>query len=248
VVVQRRGLRWNTLPPPVVIEHVLVENEDVPLNGAIRVAPGKERLQFQYTALSLTAPGKVCFRYQLEGFDRDWSEVSPSRTARYPKVPPGKYRFRVLARNNDGVWNEAGAGVAIVVVPFWWATNWFRLAAAGAAVGALGGLYRLRQLRRREIERLRVRIASDLHDDVGSSLWSITLLSRMLSRHGALSAEGQQDANEIHRIAVQTSNSIRDIIWLINPAFDSLQDLVLRIKDSAGTLLGGIDYRPSAKE
>jgi signal transduction histidine kinase len=231
------------LPPPVVIEHVLVENEDVPLNGAVRVAPGKESLQFQYTALGFTAPGKVLFRYQLEGFDRDWSEVSASRTARYPKVPPGKYRFRVLARNNDGVWNEDGASIAIVVIPFWWQTNWFRLATAGAVVGALGGLYRLGQNRRREIERLRVRIASDLHDDVGSSLWSITLLSRMLAQHGALSSEGQQDANEIHRIAVQTSNSIRDIIWLINPAFDSLQDLVLRMKDAAGTMLGGTEYR-----
>ena len=243
VVVPRRGLGWNTLPPPVVIEHVLVENEDVPLNGAVRVAPGKESLQFQYTALSFTAPGKVLFRYQLEGFDRDWSEVSASRTARYPKVPPGKYRFRVLALNNDGVWNEVGAGLAIVVVPFWWQTNWFRVAAAGVVVSALGGLYRLRQNRRREIERLRVRIASDLHDDVGSSLWSITLLSRMLTQHGGLSSEGQQDAHEIHRIAVQTSNSIRDIIWLINPAFDSLQDLVLRMKDAAGTMLGGAEYR-----
>jgi ligand-binding sensor domain-containing protein len=243
VAVQRRGLGWNTLPPPVVIEHALVENEDVPLNSAVRVAPGKESLQFQYTALSFTTPGKVLFRYQLEGFDRDWSEASTSRTARYPKVPPGKYRFRVLARNNDGVWNEGGAGLAVVVIPFWWQTNWFRLAVAVVVVSALGGLYRLRQIRRREIERLRVRIASDLHDDVGSSLWSITLLSRMLAQHGALSSEGQQDANEIHRIAVQTSNSIRDIIWLINPAFDSLQDLVLRMKDAAGTMLGGTEYR-----
>ena len=68
---------------------------------------------------------------------------------------------------------------------------------------------------RREIERLRVRIASDLHDDVGSNLWSITLLSRILAKQGSLGAEEQQDVNEINRIAVQTSNAIRDIIWLI---------------------------------
>lgn len=243
VIVPRRRLLWNTRPPPVVIEHVLIENEKVPLGGTIRVAPGKENLQFQYTALSLAAPGKVAFRYQLEGFDRDWSEVNVSRTARYPKVPPGKYRFRVVARNNDGVWNEAGASVAVVVVPFWWATIWFRLALAGTAVGALATVYRLRQTRRREIERLRVRIASDLHDDVGSSLWSITLLSRMLSKHGRLQAQERQDVDEIHRIAVQTANSIRDIIWLINPAFDTMQDLVLRTKDFAGTALRGIEYR-----
>jgi len=101
--------------------------------------------------------------------------------------------------------------------------------------------YRLRLARRREIERLRLRIASDLHDDVGSSLWSITLLSRMLARHGTLTPEERQDVNEINRISVQTSNSIRDIIWLINPAFNSLQDFVLRIKDSANVLLRGVD-------
>jgi signal transduction histidine kinase len=227
----------------VVIERVLVENEEMPLGGAVRVAPGKESLQFQYTALSFAAPGKVAFRYQLEGFDRAWSEVQTIRTARYPKVPPGEYRFRVVARNNDGVWNESGAALAVVVVPFWWATNWFRLVLAVGAVGALVGLYRLRQTRRREIERLRVRIASDLHDDVGSSLWSITLLSRMLSKHGRLEGQERQDVDEIHRIAVQTSNSIRDIIWLINPAFDTMQDLVLRTKDFAGTALRGVEYR-----
>jgi signal transduction histidine kinase len=107
----------------------------------------------------------------------------------------------------------------------------------------MGGLYQMRRMRRREIERLRVRIAGDLHDDIGSSLWSITLLSRMLIKHANLGAEERQDLEEIHRIAVQTSNSIRDIIWLINPAFDTLQDLLLRTKDFAGTGLSGVDYR-----
>jgi ligand-binding sensor domain-containing protein/signal transduction histidine kinase len=229
----------NTLPPEVLLESVLVENESVPFADLVRISPGRENLQFHYTALSLTAPGKVCFRYQLEAFDRDWSEVTLSRVARYPKVPPGTYRFRVMARNNDGVWNTTGASVGLVVAPFWWATTWFRLATVAAVTGLLAGLYRLRQVRQQELERLRVRIASDLHDDIGSSLWSITLLSRMLARHGSLGAEEKDDVNEIHRIAVQASNSIRDIIWLINPAFNTLQDLVLRLKDFAGTALRG---------
>lgn len=241
------GVKLNTAPPPVVLEAVLIENEPVPFEDIIRVPPGKENLQFQFTALSLTAPGKVAFRYQLEGFDRGWSEVTPSRTARYPKVGPGRYVFHVVARNNDGVWNETGASVALVVTPFWWETHAFRLAAAGAVILALAGLYRMRQNRRRELERLRVRIASDLHDDVGSSLWSITLLSRMLAQHGTLSPEERQDVNEIHRISVQTSNAIRDIIWLINPGLDSLQDLLLRMKDFAGVMLRGIEFRLECK-
>jgi ligand-binding sensor domain-containing protein/signal transduction histidine kinase len=243
VVARRGGWQWNTLPPAVVLDRVLVDNEEMPLDGSIRVAPGKESLQFQYSALSFVAPGKVRFRYRLEGFDRDWSEASSSGVARYPRVPAGNYRFQVLARNNDGVWNEAGAGVAVVVPPFWWATAWFRGTVAAAVVAILASLYRLRQVRRREIERLRVRIASDLHDDVGSSLWSITLLSRTLAKHGSLGSQERQDVDEIHRIAVQTSNAIRDIIWLINPAFDTMQDLVLRTRDFAGTALRGVEYR-----
>ncbi|HEX2972966.1 MAG TPA: two-component regulator propeller domain-containing protein, partial [Tepidisphaeraceae bacterium] len=243
VLGERRGLHRNTVPPSVLLEAVLVENESVPLSGVVRIPPGKESLKFRYTGLSLTAPGKVCFRYRLEGFDRDWSEATSSRSARYPKVPPGRYRFRVMARNDDGLWNEAGASIALVAVPFWWATAWFRLGMLVAGAGVFAGLYRQRQNRRRELERLRVRIASDLHDDVGSSLWSITLLSRMLAKSEKLEAEEQQDVEEIQRISVQTSNSIRDIIWLINPTFDTLQDLVLRVKDFAGTTLRGLDYR-----
>ncbi len=243
VVSDSPSLRWNTVPPQVTLEAVFIENEPVPLSDLVRVPPGKRSLRFQFTALSLTAPGKVAFRYQLEGLDQDWSEVTDSRSARYPEVAPGDYRFRVVARNNDGVWNETGASVALVVAPFWWATPWFRFGLVAAVVLALGGLYRLRRARQREIERLRTRIASDLHDDVGSSLWSITLLSRMLARQGHLRPDDQQDVAEIHRIAVQTSSSIRDIIWLINPAFDSLQDLILRMKDAASTMLRGTDYR-----
>lgn len=243
VTVDRSARAWNRQPPPVVLEAVLVENVGVPFAGGVRVPPGKESLRFEYTALSFTAPGKVNFRYQLEGFDRDWSEPSTSRAARYPKLPPGDYRFRVVACNSDGVWNSTGAGVAVVVVPFWWERIWFRVAVVGVAATGLAGLYRLRVARRRELERLRVRIAGDLHDDIGSSLWSITLLSRMLAKHGSLAPEERQDVEEIHRISVQTANSIRDIIWLINPAFDTVQDWLLRTKDFAGTALRGVDYR-----
>jgi ligand-binding sensor domain-containing protein len=245
------GLVWgeqhrpkvNLLPPQVVIEQVLVENQSAPLSPGVCVAPGKESVQFQYTALSLTAPEKLCFRYQLEGFDRDWSEPSTTRTARYPKLPPGHYRFRVMACNNDGLWNTEGATVAVSVLRFWWASPWFEVAVAAALLCLAGSLLRLRHARRRELETLRARIASDLHDDVGSSLWSITLLSRMVSKSEALGPEERQDVDEIHRIALHTSNAIRDIIWLINPSFDTMQDLVLRTKDFAKTVLRGVEYR-----
>ncbi|MDB6038129.1 MAG: hypothetical protein JWM99_1970 [Verrucomicrobiales bacterium] len=234
---------WNMIPPPVIIEQAMVDNETVPIGGNIRVPAGRETLQIQYTALSLTAPEKVRFRYRLNAFDRDWIDIGPNRTARYARVPAGEYAFQVRACNNDGVWNETGAGLAISVLPFWWATGWFRLTALAAIGGMVLAIYHLREARRHELERLRVRIASDLHDDVGSSLWSITLLSQMLEKHGAVGPDERQDIGEINRIAVQTSNSIRDIVWLINPAFDTVQDLALRMRDFAGTALRGTEYQ-----
>ncbi len=243
VWVRPRELRWNRLPPPVVIEQVQVENEPVPLAAVIRVPPGQERIRFQYAALSLAAPEKVQFHCRLTGFDRDWVAEGRNRSALYTKVPPGRYVFQVRACNNDGVWNQTGARVALALAPFWWNTAWFRLTALGA-LGALAlGLVRVRRARWREIERLRVRLAGDLHDELGSSLWSITLLSQMLQKHGAMGEEERRDVGEIHRIATRTSNAIRDIVWLINPAFDTMQDLVLRMKDFAATMLRGVDYQ-----
>lgn len=234
---------WNRAPPPVVLESVLVDQVSVSFAEGVRVPPGRESLRFFFTALSLTAPGKVQFRYRLEGLDRDWSEPTTSRTARYPKVPPGRYRFEVIACNNDGVWNPQGTSVAVVVVPFWWETLWFRLGITLAGAGGLLGIYLARRARQRQMDRLRVRIARDLHDEIGSSLWSITLLTRMLIKDGRLGPEARQDVDEIARIANQTANAIRDIIWLINPAFDTMHDLLLRTKDFAATALRGVDYQ-----
>jgi signal transduction histidine kinase len=233
----------NSSPPPVIIEGVLLDNQPAPLASKINVPAGTASIQFQFTAPSLTSPGKVAFRYLMEGLDSDWSDVAFTRSARYPKVSPGKYNFRVVARNNDGFWNETGATATLIIAPFWWQTHWFRFGMVLLMGSIAAALYRLRKEREREIERLRVKIANDLHDDVGSSLWSITMLSRMLAQQGTLATEAQHDVSEINRIAVQTSNSIRDIIWLINPSFDSMQELVLRVKDSAAVNLRGIVFR-----
>ena len=189
----------------MVLEQVLVENEPVPLSAKIRVPPGRGKIQFQYTALSLTAPEKVRFRVRLAGFDRDWVEMAGNRSARYTQVPPGRYDFRVRACNNDGVWNEAGAGVALDVAPFWWQTVWFRVGVVVLAAATGAGVIRMRQARRREIERLRVRLAADLHvgpkeilsqailtPACGTGFMSITDARRVLTTVAELSGRGQE--------------------------------------------------------
>lgn len=134
-------------------------------------------------------------------------------------------------------------GAGLLVAAFWWQTGWFRAALVAGLCAGVAGVIRMRQARRRDLERLRVRLAADLHDELGSSIWSITLLSRMLQKDGQMGMEERRDVGEIHRIATQTASAIRDIEWLINPAFDTAQDLVLRMRDITGTMLRGAECR-----
>ncbi len=120
----------NRVPPPVEIEKVLVDDQERSLDGDLVIKPGANRLEFQYAGLSFVAPQKVEYRYRLEGFDRGWIEAGSRRAAFYTNLPPGHYRFRVLAANNDGVWNTAGASFGLRLMPHYYQTWWFYSALA----------------------------------------------------------------------------------------------------------------------
>ncbi|MGN6386474.1 MAG: sensor histidine kinase, partial [Verrucomicrobiota bacterium] len=248
LMIEPAKLQPNTIPPPVLIQEVLIGAEAVPAMPVVEAPPGRESIQFRYAALSFAAPEKVRFRCKLAGFDDDWIDAGGSRTMRYAKVPPGTYDFQVTACNNDGIWNEEGAVIALIVAPFWWETIWFRVGAALVACSVFSGIILVQRQKRLEIERLRVRIAGDLHDEIGSSLWSITLLSKMLQQGGTLGEEEKRDAGEIHRIASQTSNALRDIVWLINPGLDTLQDMVLRMRDFLSATVRGMEVHVTADQ
>src|SRR5208283_844594 len=127
-VVHPADVKINLFPPPVVIEGVMVDDQMVPLSGTdqsasaarLQIQPGKHRLEFRYTGLSLVAPEKVQFKYRLDGLESDWESVGPRRIAYYSYLKPGDYTFQVTARNNDGVWNENGASLALTVRPRFW--------------------------------------------------------------------------------------------------------------------------------
>ncbi len=193
--------RRNTLPPPVHIEQVVANRTRHLADGLLRLPPVTRDLQIDYVALSFVAPQKVRFRYRLEGRDTDWQEPGTRRQAFYSDLPPGGYRFRVIASNNDGVWNEEGAVLDLVIAPAWYQATWFHALAAFTGLAIIWGGYqfRVRQVARmltaRFDERLaeRSRMARDLHDTLlqtvqGSKMVADTALDRTDDPAGMRSA------------------------------------------------------------
>jgi signal transduction histidine kinase/ligand-binding sensor domain-containing protein len=177
--------KLNPLPPPVVIEQVLVGQTSVDPTQPVEVRPGAGALEIHYTGLSLTAPEKVRFKYRLLGHDANWVEAGTRRTAYYSFLPPGNYSFTVSAANNDGVWNETGASLKLIVWPAFYRTWWFSSLVALSLVGLALLVYwrRVSQLEREQAaqaafarqlmeahESERQRIAVELHDSLGQNL------------------------------------------------------------------------------
>lgn len=162
----------NRLPPPVYVQQVAADGKDYGVSSNLELPALARDLRIDFTALSFVNPRKVRFRYRLEGHDSTWHDAGVRRQAFYSNLPPGAYRFRVIACNNDGVWNEEGATLVFGIPPAWYQTRWFLLLCAAAAVCLvwLGYRWRVHHVRARlglQFEgRLaeRTRIAQDLHD------------------------------------------------------------------------------------
>jgi signal transduction histidine kinase len=171
-VIDPRHLPFNKLPPPVHIEEVKVDGKDWDASRGWRLPALTRDLEIHYTALSFIAPEKNRFKYKLEGHDPDWKDAGNERKASYNDLPPRKYRFRVMASNNNGVWNEAGDSLDFSIAPAYYQTTWFRASCVAAFFVLLWALYRYRlyQIAREFNARLeervgeRTRIARDFHD------------------------------------------------------------------------------------
>ena len=144
VMIDPKSFRRNVLPPPVLIEQMIVDEKVEPLDEFARLSPGKEKLEFHYTALSFLIPERILFKYSLEGYDHEWVNAGTRRVAYYTNLPPGHYRFRVVACNNDGVWNETGASYAFELVPHVYQTYWFFGLLVVSIAGTGFGVYRMR--------------------------------------------------------------------------------------------------------
>jgi PAS domain S-box-containing protein len=181
----------NTLPPPVHIEQIAADGKVYGGTHGLRLPPRVRNLVIDYTALSLAAPEKVRFRYQLEGQDPEWREVVNDREVQYSNLAPGNYRFRVTASNNSGVWNEAGDLAEFTIAPAYYQTAWFRAVLVAAVMGMVWAGYQFRVQRlQRESQQLR-----DVIETIPAMAWtalpdgSNEFVNRRWAEYTGLSAE-----------------------------------------------------------
>jgi ligand-binding sensor domain-containing protein/signal transduction histidine kinase len=208
-------------------------SDPAPLNASVTLAPGARHLEIRYTGISFDSPEKLRFRYQLEGLDANWIEAGERRTVEYHNLPVGQFLFRVLACSADGVWSLTGPTLAVTVKPYLWERTWFVTIAGLGMLGAVALTSRLverRRYRRRlavietraAVERERLRISQDMHDDIGSILTQVSQLSDLgQSETGdPAAAKGQfERIGSQARVAVQ---ALDEIVWATNPKNDNL--------------------------
>ena len=144
VVIDPETIAASTHPVPPRIESVLIDRAAVPLGAPVRIVPGQQAVEIQYTGMSLVNSERIRFRYRMNGLDHEWVDAGTRRTAYYSHLPPGDYTFSVMAAGSDGVWTTDAASLAIRVVPPFWRTWWFLLLATMTSVGAAGFAYHRR--------------------------------------------------------------------------------------------------------
>ncbi|HYX28529.1 MAG TPA: two-component regulator propeller domain-containing protein [Pyrinomonadaceae bacterium] len=239
-------------PPPVVISGLRIAGAPLNLSELgeneitnLELKSDQNQIQIDFTGLS----EMLRFQYKLEGADRDWNTPVEHRTVNYARLSPGSYRFLVRAINPEGLASERPASLAFTILPPLWQRWWFLTLAVVISVLMMYALYRYRLRRLIELERVRTRIASDLHDDIGSSLSQIAVLSEVLRKQiVGRAAEFSRPLAQIARVSREAVDSMSDIVWAINPEKDHLYDLTRRMRRFVSEVLParGIDFRLSA--
>jgi signal transduction histidine kinase len=209
-----------------------------------KLAPHENHVQIDYFGLSPAPGALLTYEYQLEGTGSTWTAPTSERSVNYAELAPGAYRFLVRAVDSDGQASQVPASVTFTIPPPVWKRGWFLGAIALLAIATGYAVHEARVKRLLEMERLRTRIASDLHDDVGSSLTQISILSEIVRAH--LADPGATIADPLSRIGTlsrESVDSMSDIVWAIDPVRDLPVHLLQRMRRVAHEFLGSAGIR-----
>jgi two-component system sensor histidine kinase ChiS len=247
-------VKINTIPPKIVLTDIKLFNKslkvgsDLPLKQGISItkeitfAHWQNDITFECAALHFSCPKKNQYAFWLENYDKDWYYTGTNRIASYTNLHPGEYIFHAKGSNSDNVWNEEGTSIAVIITPPFWATWWFRAIFFLTIAGLLGGAIRyiaVRKLQRRvraleqqhALERERLRISRDMHDEVGANLTEIAILSELVKRDIEKPKEAEPNVQKISEKARELIDNIGEIIWAINPKNDKLDNLTTYIRE-----------------
>lgn len=252
-MVDPQRLEGNRVPPPVHVEQIIADHRKYQADNEFRLPVRTRDIEIDYAALSLVVPEKVHFRYKLEGHDTDWQDPQGRRQAFYSDLPPGNYHFRVIASNNDGVWNDAGGAASFNIPPAFYQTTWFRVSCVLAAGAILWLLYALR-LRRmaaaiqgRFEERLaeRERIARDLHDTLLQGIFGASIhfdiANNRVPEDSPAKSPMQRGIELLKQVSVEGRNALR-ALRSPQSSDDNLEHALSRLPAEFG-LPDAIDFR-----
>jgi len=254
-------LRENKFLPPVRFTDFKLFNRSVNSNDSTRILTSpieivkeiklkydQNVISFSFAALNYIHPEKNKYAYKLENFDKDWIYTDATkRFANYTNLDPGEYIFKVKGSNNDGVWNPQEASIKLFITPPYWATWWFRFLAAVAVAATVYALYRFRLNQLLRLHKVRNKISSDLHDDLGSTLSSISVYTEIVRKQ---SKENLPMLDKIGESSRKMIESMSDIVWAINPDNDSFENLIERMRSFTHEMLSmkNIEYTFEADE
>ena len=238
------------------------------MDDEIEIPAGCRNISFRYTAPVFVNPEQILFRTRLDGYEHEWSAPSTARRREYSRLPPGEYCFRVMVSRPTGGWLESESGVEFSVNPFFWQRTWFRilsglllLVAVGATVGLLvrrretlklekerrEAREREREMeRKRAVERERIRIARDIHDDLGAGLTQMALQSELAQSEHGNPVQLKQRLDQIFKAASSLAQSLNEIVWAVNPKNDTLEGMLSYLENYADEYLraSGLRFRP----
>ncbi len=234
-------IKTNTFIPSVVVTSIKVLDEVIKGEPVeLKLNYDENTLNFEFASLDYSDPKDNLYAFILEGFDEDWQFTNSSlRIATYTNLSPGEYVFKVRGSNSDGIWNENYASVTIMISPPFWKTYWFIALVSLITILILYYVFTVRIKSQLAIEKLKSRLAADLHDNVGSGLTEISILSEVASRKNEIAP-----ANELIKISElsrQLVDNMSDIVWVVNPEKDSLHDLIIRLKNSYYEILSSME-------